>query len=42
MAEYEDPKLTSSHEDSKITTIYREIIYVTNQSTSRKDLQLKM
>lgn len=36
MAEYEDHQLTSFHENSKITNIYKEIIDVKDQSNSRK------
>lgn len=36
MVEYEDRQLTSSHENSKITNIYKEIVDVKDQSNSRK------
>ena len=36
MAEYEDRNLTSSHENNKITNIYKEMIDVKDQSNSRK------
>ena len=40
--EYEDPKLTSSHGNTKITTIYRATTNE-NMKTSRKDFpQLKI
>ena len=36
-AECEDPRFTSSHVDSKITTIYRATSGENNLKTSRKD-----
>lgn len=36
MVEQEDHQLTSSHGNSKITNIYKEIIDVKDQSNSRK------
>ena len=41
--EWEDPELTSSHEHTKITTIYRATTYENDLKTSRKDFpQLKV
>ena len=42
MAKQEDPELTSSHQRTKITTIYRATIDEKDQKTSRKNLQLKL
>ena len=36
MAAYEDHQLTSFHENSKTTNIYKDIIDVKDQSNSRK------
>ena len=43
MTEQEDPELTSSHRQPKITPIYRQTIDENSLKTSRKDLlQLKI